>query len=118
MYKRIKLERLVNPCHNNWFSRGILVDGGMRYGRGHYADGVGVYADASEPWGLFSPGDGYALLELRMHGNITKVKQGPNGRYVLKSDQTPASIGADCADCEVIAVLVLEESAPPFVRII
>ena len=115
MYHCVKLEHLARPCLELGRSRGILPDEGMRYGSKH-ADGVGVYAYASEPWELFFPGDGYAFLELRMHGNITRVKGGSKGRYVLKSDQSEASMGADCTDCEVKAMFILYASVPQFVK--
>ena len=70
-----------------------------------------------EPWELFSLGDGYAFLELRMHGNITKLKGGSPGRYVLMSDQRQASMGADCPDCEVKAMFIVYASAPEFVKV-
>ena len=115
MYHCVKLEHLARPCLELGRSRGILPDKGMRYGSKH-ADGVGVYAYASEPWELFFPGDGYAFLELRMHGHITRVKGGSKGRYVLKSDQGEASMGADGTDCEVKAMFILYASAPEFVK--
>ena len=97
----------------NFKKRGILLDGDNAFDVVDDDDSVGVHADASPPWELFSPGDEKALLELRLHGNITEAKHGPKGRYVLKSDQSAAS---DWNDCEVQAILLLHDSAPDFVK--
>ena len=116
MYKCINQEYLVQHCPSAQGSNGILVDGGMRYGSWH-GDGVGVYAHARKPWEYFSVNDGWAFVELRMHGYLKRVKSGSRGRYVLKSDQTVDSYGAECPDCEVTSVYFMYKSAPPFVTI-
>ena len=115
MYHTCRLETLVRPHPDARGSCGILRDEGMRNGSTH-GDGVGVYAYACQPWELFSPGDGFVFLELRMYGCLTKVQSGSKGRYVLKSDQSEASHGALCPDCEVKAMFILHESAPEFVK--
>ena len=116
MFKCVPLEALVTATLGSSGSEGILKDGGMRYGYLHADHGAGVYTDASPPWELFPPGEENALLQLYMHANITEAKHGPKGRYVLKSEQGDASIGADCADSEVLAILVSEDHVPKFVQ--
>jgi len=116
MYHYTKLEQLVRPSEKSEGSGGILNDGGMRYGCMH-GDGIGVYCHASRPYELFSGGDGWVMLELRCHGNLTRVKGGSRGRYVIKSDQTSESEGAHCTDCEVVAMLHLYESLPNFMKV-
>ena len=116
MFKCVPLEALVTATLGSSGSEGILKDGGMRYGYLHDDHGAGVYTDASPPWELFPPGEENALLQLHMHANITEAKHGPKGRYVLKSEQGDASIGADCADSEVLAILVSEDHVPKFLQ--
>ena len=116
MYHYSKLVNLVQPHEQSHGSRGILKDGGMRYGDMH-GDGIGVYCHASRPYELFSEGDGWVMLELRCHSRLTRVKgRGSRGRYVIKSDQTSQSKGAHCTDCEVVAMLHLYESLPEFMK--
>ena len=118
LWKRVPLMHLARPCLRSWFSKGILKDGGMRYGSFHHADGIGVYADACPRFELFSPWEENVLLQLRMHANITEARDGNPGRHVLKSeDQSVAAIGADCTACEVVAVFVLDAIAPVFAKI-
>ena len=96
-------------------SAGILVDAGMRNGSPH-GDGIGVYVYASPPFDLFTEGDQWCMLELKVRPCLTRVQGGSRGRYVLKSDQSTGSVGAPCPDCQVMAVLHMYKSLPNFMK--
>ena len=115
MYHMVELPYLVSHCPKSPHSRGILVDGCMRYGCWN-DDGkpVGVYLHASEPWELI---EDECFLELRVHGCVTPVETRHRGKYVLMSDQTADSYGAVCTDCEVTAMYIRKASAPLFVTV-
>ena len=82
-----------------------------------HGDGVGVYAYASPPYELFSIGDQWCMLELKVHPYLTGLKGGnTKGRYVMKSDQTHSSIGDECTDCEVMAMRYPYDALPQFCR--
>ena len=80
VYHQTKLQHLVEGHEKAAGSKGVLKDMGMSNGTWH-GDGIGVYAYASPPYELFTPGDGYCILELKTHMALTRVKGGSKGRY-------------------------------------
>ena len=80
VYHQIQLQHLVQGHEKAAGSKGVLKDMGMSNGTWH-GDGIGVYAYASPPYELFTPGDGYCILELKTHMALTRVKGGSKGRY-------------------------------------
>jgi len=115
VFHMVQTSHLVSSHNKAPGSSGILLDSGMRYGSDH-GDGIGVYAYASPPYELFSLGDQWCLLELKVRPYLTRVKGGSRGRYLLKSDQSDHSIGAPCTDCEVMAMLHMYSTLPSFMK--
>ena len=115
VYHMVPLVHLVSPHPKAPGSSGILVDAGMRNGSLH-GDGVGVYTYASAPHELFNPGDGWCMVEIKCRPFLTRVNGGSRGRYVLKSDQRPGSVGSLCRDCEVTAVLLMCSTISDFLK--
>ena len=95
----------------------ILSDGGMWYGTLDVPHRAGVYVEASPPWIDFDGWEMTALLQLRMHANITEAPIGIKGFYVLMFDQIKASLEPGCGACEVLAIYVSEDHVPEFVDI-
>ena len=95
----------------------ILSDGGMWYGTLDVPHRAGVYVEASPPWIDFDGWEITALLQLRMHANITEADIGFKGFYVLMFDQIKAFLEPGCGACEVLAIYVSEEHVPEFVDI-
>ena len=116
VYHTIKLQHLVQGHEKAAGSEGVLKDMGMSNGTWH-GDGIGVYAYASAPYELLTPGDGYCILELKTHMALTRVKGGSKGRYVVKALRATESIGAPCTDTQVMAVLHLYGPLPVFVKL-
>jgi hypothetical protein len=115
LFHMAQVHKLVSSHEGAPGSSGILADAGMRYGL-HHGDGIGVYGYASPPVELFGLNDGWCLLELKVRPHLTRVKNGSRGRYVVKSDQSDVSIGAECPDCTVVAMLHLYSTLPTFLK--
>ena len=107
MWKCVPLSRLED----------ILSDGGMWYGTLDVPHRAGVYVEASPPWIDFDGWEMTALLQLRMHANITEAPIGIKGFYVLMFDQIKAFLEPGCGACEVLAIYVSEDHVPEFVDI-
>ena len=115
VYHMVPLVHLVSGHPQAPGSSGILKDAGMRNGS-HHGDGIGIYVYASPPYELFKPGDRWCILEIRCWPFLTRLKKGSRGRYVLKSEQGPDSVGSLCEDCEVKAVLHMYSTLPDFMK--
>ena len=115
MFHMVPTMNLVSAHARAPDSMGILADAGMRYGSRH-GDGIGVYAYAAPPYELFLLGDQWCMVELKVRAFLTRVKSRSQGRYVLKSDQSDDSVGAQCTDCQVMAVLHMYSSLPEFMK--
>ena len=115
VYHMVPLVHLVSGHPQAPGSSGILKDAGMRNGSNH-GDGIGIYVYASPPYELFKPGDRWCILEIRCWPFLTRLKKGSRGRYVLKSEQGPDSVGSLCEDCEVKAVLHMYSTLPDFMK--
>ena len=112
-YHMVPLVYLVSGHPQAPGSSGILKDTGLRNGSYH-GDGVGVYAYASAPYELFTPGDGWCKVALKGRPFLARVRGDSRGRYVLKSDQSSDCGGSPCTDCEVTAVLHMYSTLPNF----
>ena len=115
VWHQICLEHLVSGHPKSPGSRGVFVDGYMRYGIPH-GDGVGVYFYASPPIDNFSPHDGWGMLELRVRPYLRRVQGGSPGRYLIKSDQSAKSHGAWCPDVEVVSLVVMYQNLDEFMK--
>ena len=115
VYHMVPLVHLVSGHPQAPGSSGILKDAGVRNSSNH-GDGIGIYVYASPPYELFKPGDRWCILEIRCWPFLTRLKKGSRGRYVLKSEQGPDSVGSLCEDCEVKAVLHMYSTLPDFMK--
>jgi len=107
---------LVSPHPRCPGSNGVLQDGRMRHGIQH-GDGIGVYFHASPPWSLYTVGDGWCMLELRVRPFLCRVKGGSRGRYLLKSNQSVESCGTECPDIQVVGLWHMYRTLPEFVKV-
>ena len=107
MWKMVPLSWLEN----------LLYDGGIWLLGPHKIGASGVMVEASPPWIDFDGWQMSALLQLRMHANITEADIGFKGFYVLMFDQIKAFLEPGCGACEVLAIYVSEDHVPEFVDI-
>ena len=80
----------------------------MYHGEWH-ADGTGVYGFAKPPVEIFTAGDGYVLLELKVVPYLKKATE-RKGKYVLKGP--PNCVNTPCFICEVLAMHAPRGSVP------